>query len=375
MDRAPARVHEPHRLVPPRRRTTTTPRRGSGSRRPPAGWGSRGASSSRFGTGGGPHARRSTASSSPASSSPRSWAASPTSACGRKASRRCAASPARARAARPSTRCASPRRCWPSTRRGSGRCPYPSLGLVVAEGQTPGGHSPPGLVYLQVRPPVLRGRVAARRPRELQRPARLLPRPRARPPVVGPGDGPRQLPRAVAVRGVGPVRGRALGARSGSARAPSAACWTASRAGPSGTTRPAPSTSATGSGTCGRTPRSSAPSSTTRAPGLLHMLRGLVGDDAFFRGARAFLERFRFAKAGTDDLREALEAASGRDLRPYFERWIYDTGLPGRSPGRRAPRGPDRDSGRRSTPARRTCPGPCRCRSRSRPPADGRRAP
>ncbi len=35
---------------------------------------------------------------------------------------------------------------------------FPSLGLVVAEGPTPGGHSPPGLLYLQVRPPVLRGR-------------------------------------------------------------------------------------------------------------------------------------------------------------------------------------------------------------------------
>ena len=61
---------------------------------------------------------------------------------------------------------------------------------------------------------------------------------------------------------------------------------------------------------------------------VLHMLRGLVGDEAFFAGARAFLERHRYAKAGTEDLRAALEAASGRDLRPYFERWIYETGLP-----------------------------------------------
>jgi aminopeptidase N len=61
---------------------------------------------------------------------------------------------------------------------------------------------------------------------------------------------------------------------------------------------------------------------------VLHMLRGLVGDEAFFEGARAFLERFRYAKAGTEDLRAELEAASGRDLRPYFDAWIYDTGLP-----------------------------------------------
>jgi len=61
---------------------------------------------------------------------------------------------------------------------------------------------------------------------------------------------------------------------------------------------------------------------------VLHMLRGLVGDEAFFDGARAFLQRFRYAKAGTEDLRAALEESSGRDLRPYFESWIYGTGLP-----------------------------------------------
>jgi aminopeptidase N len=61
---------------------------------------------------------------------------------------------------------------------------------------------------------------------------------------------------------------------------------------------------------------------------VLHMLRGLVGEEAFFHGARCFLERYRYSKAGTEDLREALEKASGRDLRSYFERWVYGTGLP-----------------------------------------------
>jgi aminopeptidase N len=61
---------------------------------------------------------------------------------------------------------------------------------------------------------------------------------------------------------------------------------------------------------------------------VLHMLRGMVGDEAFFRGARTFLEAHRFAKAGTEDFRAALEKASGRDLGAYFDRWIYGTGLP-----------------------------------------------
>ena len=61
---------------------------------------------------------------------------------------------------------------------------------------------------------------------------------------------------------------------------------------------------------------------------VIHMLRGIVGDTAFFAGARAFLEEHRFAKAGSEDLRRALEQASGRDLRAYFARWVDDTGVP-----------------------------------------------
>jgi aminopeptidase N len=53
-----------------------------------------------------------------------------------------------------------------------------------------------------------------------------------------------------------------------------------------------------------------------------------MGDQAFFGGARSFLQSHRYRKAGTEDLREALEAASGLELKPYFRRWIYDTGLP-----------------------------------------------
>jgi aminopeptidase N len=58
------------------------------------------------------------------------------------------------------------------------------------------------------------------------------------------------------------------------------------------------------------------------------MLRGLVGEQAFFAGARACLDRYRYAKAGTEDLRAALEAVSGQQLKAYFDRWIYETGLP-----------------------------------------------
>jgi len=61
---------------------------------------------------------------------------------------------------------------------------------------------------------------------------------------------------------------------------------------------------------------------------VLHMLRRLVGDDVFFRGLRRFYWTSRFHKAGTEDLREAMEQESGTSLERFFERWIYGSTLP-----------------------------------------------
>jgi aminopeptidase N len=61
---------------------------------------------------------------------------------------------------------------------------------------------------------------------------------------------------------------------------------------------------------------------------VLHMLRRLVGDEAFFSGLKRFYEENRFKKAGTDDLRRAMEATSKRDLNRFFDRWIYDNAIP-----------------------------------------------
>ncbi len=61
---------------------------------------------------------------------------------------------------------------------------------------------------------------------------------------------------------------------------------------------------------------------------VLHMLRRLIGDQAFFTGLRAFYAEHRYRKAGTDDLRLAMEAAGGVPLERFFERWVLDTELP-----------------------------------------------
>src|SRR5256714_15334090 len=61
---------------------------------------------------------------------------------------------------------------------------------------------------------------------------------------------------------------------------------------------------------------------------VLHMLRKRLGDDVFFRGLRAYYHAHREANATTEDLRAALERASGKDLKDFFARWIYGTGHP-----------------------------------------------
>jgi hypothetical protein len=61
---------------------------------------------------------------------------------------------------------------------------------------------------------------------------------------------------------------------------------------------------------------------------VLHMLRRLMGDDAFFRGIRRYYRLSRFHKVGTDDLRAAMEQECGRPLDRFFEGWIYGSTLP-----------------------------------------------
>ncbi len=61
---------------------------------------------------------------------------------------------------------------------------------------------------------------------------------------------------------------------------------------------------------------------------VLHMLRRLLGDETFFRGLRRFYADAKFRKVGTDELKDAFEAESGRSLDRFFDQWIYGSTLP-----------------------------------------------
>lgn len=61
---------------------------------------------------------------------------------------------------------------------------------------------------------------------------------------------------------------------------------------------------------------------------VLHMLRGSVGDSAFFRGVRAYYLANRHANADTKALQLALEQASGKPLGWFFDQWLRRPGYP-----------------------------------------------
>ena len=61
---------------------------------------------------------------------------------------------------------------------------------------------------------------------------------------------------------------------------------------------------------------------------VLHMLRGVLGDEVFFAGIRRYYRRHIHGNALTRDLQRALEEESGRDLGWFFQQWVYSPGHP-----------------------------------------------
>ena len=206
-----------------------------------------------------------------------------------------------------------------------GPCPYPDLNLLFVEGPTPGGHAPPGMVLLQRRPLLFRRALRDDPASFPDEPDFFLAHELAHQwwgqSVAGANYRERWLSEGVAQyaaalwvresRGEGAFRqvlerfsrwalryedeapiqlGYRVGHLEGDAQAFRAVIY-------------------------------------DKAAYVLHMLGGLVGEEAFGRGLRAYQEAHRFSKAGADDLREALEEASGKDLQAYFRDWIFGTAV------------------------------------------------
>ncbi len=93
----------------------------------------------------------------------------------------------------------------------------------------------------------------------------------------------------------------------------------------------------------------------------LHMLRGVVGDEAFWSGIREYYRLYRDKNASTADFRRVMEEASGRELGWFFDQWLH----PRRHAEGRRPLVLGR-GGTRAAPRPRAAPG-----GRSLPDADG----
>jgi len=61
---------------------------------------------------------------------------------------------------------------------------------------------------------------------------------------------------------------------------------------------------------------------------VLHMLRSAVGDDAFFASLSRYLKDHAFGSAEVDDLRQAFEEVTGKDMHWFFDPWYFGTGHP-----------------------------------------------
>jgi aminopeptidase N len=61
---------------------------------------------------------------------------------------------------------------------------------------------------------------------------------------------------------------------------------------------------------------------------VLHALRGVVGDEAWWKGIRGYVSAHKLSVVETDDFRKAMEAASGKDLKWFFDQWVYKAGHP-----------------------------------------------
>jgi len=61
---------------------------------------------------------------------------------------------------------------------------------------------------------------------------------------------------------------------------------------------------------------------------VLHTLRRQIGDAAFFGGIRRYLEKNRHQPVETEDLCRAITEASGINVEPFFDQWVYKPGHP-----------------------------------------------
>jgi len=65
-----------------------------------------------------------------------------------------------------------------------------------------------------------------------------------------------------------------------------------------------------------------------KASWVVHMLRGVLGDEDFFAGLVAYRAQYAGGSATTEELQAVLEGVSGVDLAAFIQQWIYGEYFP-----------------------------------------------
>ncbi len=63
-----------------------------------------------------------------------------------------------------------------------------------------------------------------------------------------------------------------------------------------------------------------------KGAGVVHSLRGYLGDSLFFNGIKAYLDYYKYRTVNSDSLQRFLSQYTGRDLRPFFGGWVFTPG-------------------------------------------------
>lgn len=65
-----------------------------------------------------------------------------------------------------------------------------------------------------------------------------------------------------------------------------------------------------------------------RGASVLHMLRFVLGDTLFWRALHHYIVKYQHTPVETNDLKVAIEEATGQNLYWFFDEWIYKAGYP-----------------------------------------------
>lgn len=207
-----------------------------------------------------------------------------------------------------------------------GPSPYPDLNLVFIEGFTPGGHSPPGMIVVQDRPVLLRTRLRDDPANFSDVPDFFLAHELAHQwwgqGVAGQNYRERWLSEGAAQYAAALWAQRAHGEEVFQGILRRMARWALDE------TEEGPIHLGHRLGHIKGNPQVFRAVVYDKGAYVFFMLRHILGEQPFRQALRSFQAGHRFAKAGTDDFRQALEAASGSDLSAYFREWVFGTELP-----------------------------------------------